>query len=162
MFPFQPPLPTASNFPFQLDAGNHTSTLILESLVGLMVAVTWQNAGRSLNCAPPPRPPPARPPPPGENAPAATDCAIVMVVSGSFSPPRLSHGAADSGTTFSSKKTNSTTGNKGALLMIGTSLGRVRFLGRIISAAVEGLHGFQGLVTYSLLARPDKNLNWTH
>src|SRR5262245_18820229 len=81
-----------------------------------------------------------------------------MVVSGSFSPPRLSHGAADSGTTFSSKKTNSTTGNKGALLMIGTSLGRVRFLGRIISAAVEGLHGFQGLVTYSLLARPDKNL----
>src|SRR5262249_50561675 len=103
MFPFQPPLPTASNLPFQLDAGNHTSILISESLVGFMVAATWQNAGKSVNCAPPPRPPPARPPPPGENAPAATDCAIVMVVSGSFRLARLSHGAADRATTLSCK-----------------------------------------------------------
>src|SRR5215813_13004315 len=121
MLPFQPPLPTASNFPFQLDAGNHTSILISESVVGLIVAATWQNAGKSPNCAPP-RPPPARPPPPGENAPAATDCAIVMVVSGSFSPARLSHGAADTGTTLSNK-TNNTPDDNRTLLMIGTSLG---------------------------------------
>src|SRR5215510_2768082 len=131
MFPFQPPLPTASNFPFQLDAGNHTSILISESLVGLIVAAIWQNAGKSVNCAPPPRPPPARPPPPGENAPAATDCAIVIVVSGSFSPPRLSHGAADRGTTFSSKKTNVTPGNNFIFIMTGTSLSHTVFRGDV-------------------------------
>src|SRR5215510_3384986 len=130
MFPFQPPLPTASNFPFQLDAGNHTSILISESLVGLIVAAIWQNAGKSVNCAPPPRPPPARPPPPAEKAPAATDCAIVMVVSASFSPARLSHGAADSGTTLS-KKTNNTPDDSRTLLMIGTSLGRFGFGGEL-------------------------------
>src|SRR5262249_746168 len=129
MLPFQPPLPTASNFLFQLDAGNHTSILISESVVGLTVAATWQNAGKSPNCAPP-RPPPARPPPPGENAPAATDCAIVMVVSGSFRPARLSHGAADRGTTVSNT-TNNTPDDKRTLLMIGTSLGRVRFGGEL-------------------------------
>jgi hypothetical protein len=72
----------------------------------------------------------------------------VMVVSGSFSPARLSHGAADRGTTLSNK-TNNTPDDNRTLLMIGTSLDRVRFWGRIISTAMVGLHGFQRLVTYS-------------
>src|ERR1044071_5882131 len=90
MFPFQPPLPTASNFPFQLEAGNHTSILMSESGVGFTVAAIRQKAGRSLNCAPPPRPPP----PAGAKAPAATVWAMVTVASGSFRAARLSHGDA--------------------------------------------------------------------
>jgi len=46
--PVQPPLPLPSSLPFQFISGIHTSIWISESLVGLMVAVTRQNAGRSL------------------------------------------------------------------------------------------------------------------
>src|SRR4029453_17763705 len=57
-----------------------------ESLDGLMVAATRQNAGRSANAcaapAPPPRPPGATG---GTNWPAATSCGGVMVVFGSAS-----------------------------------------------------------------------------
>ena len=49
MLPFQPPLPTARNLPFQPDAGSQTSILMSESAVGLSVAATRQNAGRSAN-----------------------------------------------------------------------------------------------------------------
>src|SRR5262245_3700492 len=57
MVPAQPPLPTASNLPFQPDAGSQISTLMSESLVGISVAVTRQNAGRvAYGLAPPPRP----------------------------------------------------------------------------------------------------------
>src|SRR5437870_12788863 len=93
MFPFQPPFPTASNFPFQFDAGSQTSILISDSLDGFNVAAIRQNAGRSLNCAPAPRPPP----PAGANPPAATVCARVTVVSGSLRAARLSHGPAAAG-----------------------------------------------------------------
>src|SRR5437867_8378614 len=117
MFPFHPPFPTASNFPFQFDAGSQTSILISESPVGFNVAAIRQNAGRSLNCAPPPRPPP----PAGANAPAATACADVTVVSGSFSEERLSHGAADAGRTANTK-TNNTKDDKKTFLIVGTSM----------------------------------------
>src|SRR5215831_12637256 len=93
MFPFQPPLPTTSNLPFQLDAGIHTSILMSESFVGFTVTATRQNAGRSADALPPPRPPPFA----GVKAPAATACADVIVVSASFSEARLSHVAADTG-----------------------------------------------------------------
>src|ERR1700733_9344997 len=93
MFPFQPPFPTEPSFPFQFDAGSHTSILISESLDGFSVAAIRQNAGRSANAAPPPRPPP----PAGAKAPAATDCARVIVVSGSLSDDRFSHVAAAAG-----------------------------------------------------------------
>src|SRR5262245_24743783 len=64
-----------------------------ESLDGLSVAAMRQNAGR-LFCAPP-RPPRAPPPAPGGvNAPAATDSAAVIVVSGNLSDARLSHDEA--------------------------------------------------------------------
>src|SRR5215510_12601475 len=108
MFPFQPPLPTASNFPFQLDAGIHTSILMSESGVGFTVAAMRQKAGRSANCAPPPRPPP----PAGANAPAATVCASVIVVSASFREDRLSQGAADTGRTLNTRTINTTDANR--------------------------------------------------
>ena len=90
--PAHPPFPTAWYFPFHPDAGSHTSTLMSESDVGVIVAATRQNAGSVRNpCPPLPSPPPAAG---GENPPAATDCAIVMDVSGSVSADKLSHGAA--------------------------------------------------------------------
>src|SRR5579863_2325170 len=95
MMPAQPPLPTASYFWFQSAAGSHTSILMSESLEGLSVAVTRQNAGRSLyGFAPGPRPAPR----PlgfagGVKAPAATFCALVIAASGRFSDARLSQDA---------------------------------------------------------------------
>src|SRR5437879_5522980 len=67
--PAHPPLPTARNLPFQPDAGSHTSVLMSESLLGVNVAVTRQNAGKLANgFAFAPRPAP----PGGTNAPAVT------------------------------------------------------------------------------------------
>src|SRR5205814_541809 len=93
----QPPFPLASNFPFHPEAGSHSSIFISESLVGLSVAATRQNAGSSLNAAfgSLPRP---RPVAGAENAPAATGCAKVIVVSGSAKEARLSHEAANADT----------------------------------------------------------------
>src|SRR5436853_7834165 len=122
MFPFQPPLPTASNFPFQLEAGNHTSILMSESGVGFTVAAIRQKAGRSLNCAPPPRPPP----PAGAKAPAATAWAEVMVVPGSLSDVRLSHGAAEAGRALNTRTSN-TAEDRMTLVISGTSLCLMRF-----------------------------------
>ena len=48
MAPDQPPFPTASNFPFQPEAGIQTSILISESLDGLSVAAIRQYGGKSL------------------------------------------------------------------------------------------------------------------
>ena len=45
MEPDQPPLPTASKFPFQVEAGIHTSILISESSEGFNVAATRQKGG---------------------------------------------------------------------------------------------------------------------
>src|SRR5262245_24222236 len=70
--------------------GIHTSILMSESLVGFSVAATRQNSGTSLNAAAPRAPPPG-----GVNWPAATVCAIVIVVFGSETDSRLSHGAAN-------------------------------------------------------------------
>ncbi len=94
MVPVNAPLPTAWNFPFQAIVGSHTSILMSESLDGLSVAATRQNAGRSLaGWAAPPRPAG------GVKPPAGTASARVMVASGSLIDPRLSHDpAAASGT----------------------------------------------------------------
>src|SRR2546428_703140 len=79
--PAMTPLPTCSNFPFQPESGIQISALMSESVDGLIVAATRQNAGRSAKaCAapgPPPRPAGAAG---GTNCPAATGCADVMVV----------------------------------------------------------------------------------
>ena len=44
-----PAVPTPWNLPFQPVAGIHTSILISESLLGLVVAITRQKAGSPLN-----------------------------------------------------------------------------------------------------------------
>src|SRR4029077_14585282 len=87
MAPFHAPLPTAWYFEFQFSAGSQTSILMSESLDGLAVSATRQNAGRSANALPPR---PARPP--GcVNAPAATTWTESTVASASESDFRLSH-----------------------------------------------------------------------
>src|SRR5688572_10631055 len=91
MLPFQPPLPTARNLPFQPATGSQISILMSDSLVGFNVAATRQKAGRSANglvALPPPRPGGA------VIAPAATLCAIVTVASLNLRPLRLSQVAA--------------------------------------------------------------------
>src|SRR5262250_2984707 len=96
--PAHPPLPTAWNLPFHIAlSGSQTSILMSESLDGVNVAATLQNAGSAeyglgwLAPRPPPRAPPARAPPRpaaasrpggagaagGVNAPAGTSCAEV-------------------------------------------------------------------------------------
>src|SRR5579863_339232 len=51
----KPPLPTASNFPFQLGAGgSHTSKLICESLVGAEKAITRQKGWEIVRSRPGP------------------------------------------------------------------------------------------------------------
>jgi hypothetical protein len=87
MDPAKPPLPTPCNFPFQPEAGSHTSNSIWESLEGWMTPVTLQKAGKlgiagDLG---------------GVNEPAGMDCAEVIVVAGRLSCARLSHVAAAAG-----------------------------------------------------------------
>jgi hypothetical protein len=76
-------LPTARNFPFHPATGNHTSTLMSESLVGVIVSRTRQNARGALNGA----------------APAATISVLVILAPGIATPARFSHdGAAETRT----------------------------------------------------------------
>jgi hypothetical protein len=46
--PWKPPPPVPRNLPFQPLSGSQTSILMLESELGVSVAVTRQNAGRPL------------------------------------------------------------------------------------------------------------------
>src|SRR5437016_3900036 len=105
IFPFQPPFPTASNFPFQFDVGSQTSILMSESVEGFSVAAILQNPGKSLNCEAA-----RRSAPPAVNAPAAIDCATVMVVSGNFSDARLSHELFAATDMLETSKANATDG----------------------------------------------------
>src|SRR3954452_6935634 len=92
MVPAQPPFPTAWNFPFQPDAGSQISVLISESLLGVSVAVTRQNAGRLANgLAAPPRP---CAPVGGTKAPAATICAESILAFGKARLISFSHEVA--------------------------------------------------------------------
>src|SRR5688572_18025619 len=74
--PLNPPLPTAWNLPFQPEAGNQTSILMSESLVGFSVAATRQNAGSAVKSL-------ESPGASGLNAPACTGAATVIVARGS-------------------------------------------------------------------------------
>src|SRR5579864_3727456 len=86
MVPAQAPLPTACRFPFHADSGSQTSILISESVVGVSVAATRQNAGtlrKDGGCLPLGG---GR----GEvKAPAATVSAMVIVAFWSLSAVRL-------------------------------------------------------------------------
>ena len=77
--PAHPPFPTARNLPFQFSAGSHSSISIWESADGVSVASTRQKAGSCLKAAL------CWAAPGTENAPAATACAEVILVSGSAS-----------------------------------------------------------------------------
>ena len=90
--PFHPPLPTAWNFPFQPEEGSHTSTLMSESLDGVSVAVTRQNAGSLANTV---AGPPGAGAPGGVNVPGATCCAVVIFALGRLSVAIDSQVAAD-------------------------------------------------------------------
>src|SRR5438552_3389989 len=91
MTPANPPPPTAWYFPFQFDAGSQTSTLISESLEGLRVAATRQNAGRSRNACGTAFAAVAPMGVGGANAPAPTICAKVIAAFGSVRDAKLSH-----------------------------------------------------------------------
>src|SRR5947207_3571897 len=89
MVPAQPPLPTASNFPFQSAIGSQTSILMSESDEGVSVAATRQKVGTWLKCG-------VAPPVPGRaKDPAGTTWARVIEVFGSAKDDRVSHEDAD-------------------------------------------------------------------
>src|SRR5579871_6034765 len=98
MVPAKPPLPCPRYFPFHPVSGNQISTLMSESGAGLSVAMTRQKAGRFFTEAA------GAVEPGGINAPAATGCADVMVVSASFNVARLSQVAAKDGAASTIKK----------------------------------------------------------
>src|SRR6516164_6974701 len=85
MVPAQPPLPTASNFPFQFAIGSQISILMPESDEGVSVAATRQKAGNWVNCCV------AERVAGGENVPGGTSWARVIKVFGSAKDDRLSH-----------------------------------------------------------------------
>src|SRR6266508_4145848 len=95
--PLNAPLPTAWNLPFQPDAGIQTSILMFESLDGLSVAASRQNAGRpakACGVATEDLPPSAGDG--GVNAPASTIPADVIVAAGSTIDANRSHKAVAS------------------------------------------------------------------
>src|SRR5579872_6069162 len=87
MAPLNAPLPTAWNFPFQPAAGNQTSILIFESLVGESVAATRQNAGSAEKS-------PASPPASVLKVPGWTNSATVIAAWGSAILARSPHAVA--------------------------------------------------------------------
>ena len=89
MNPAQPPLPTDWSLPFHPEKGSQTSILISESLEGLSVAATRQNAGSLPYAAAGDSLGPG-----GINSPAPTLCAEVIVVFACERVARLSQEAA--------------------------------------------------------------------
>src|SRR5271154_5629185 len=88
MYPAKPPFPCPRNFPFQPLIGIQISTLISESGVGLSVATTRQKAGATLyRCGT--FSPAFRSG--GENAPAFTLSARVMLTLGNATCLRSAH-----------------------------------------------------------------------
>src|SRR5580704_17517914 len=94
MLPAQATLPTDSRSPFHAVAGIQISILMLESMVGLSVAVTRHSAGRlpKLGGGAPGKVGTA--PAGNVSCPAGTSSANVMVECGRASLERLSQGAA--------------------------------------------------------------------
>jgi len=82
--PAKPPFPTPWNLPFQIAAGIQISIPMSESLLGVRLAATRQNAGMLGKIWPSG----------ALYVPAGIDCATVMVVFGSLRLIRLSQVAA--------------------------------------------------------------------
>src|SRR5512145_3178736 len=86
MLPAHPPLPTASNLPFQFSVGIHISISMCESDEGARTAATRQCAGSTTGGG--------AEVPGAWNGPAGTLVAAVIVTFGSESVRRLSHATA--------------------------------------------------------------------
>ena len=87
--PCKPAIPDPLVFPFQPDAGSHTSNSMCESFDGCRIPWTRQNAGSVLNEGTPPGPC-CEEPAGSVKPPAATFPAAVIVVFASFRPERFS------------------------------------------------------------------------
>src|SRR5579863_9090296 len=87
MIPWNPPPPVPRNLPFHFVSGSQTSILMLESEVGIRVAVTRQKSGRPVVWVGPG----------GPKTPVVLSAAEVIVVSGRFKDRRLVHGVAIAG-----------------------------------------------------------------
>src|ERR1700730_1910861 len=90
MIPWNPPPPVPRNLPFHVVSGSQTSILMLESEVGIRVAVTRQKAGRPVIVA-------GGLDPGTTKTPVVLSVAELIVVSGSCNDWRLVHGVAIAG-----------------------------------------------------------------
>src|ERR1700724_2044427 len=90
MIPWKPPPPVPRNLPFHVVSGSQISILMLESEVGMRVAVTRQKAGRPAIVA-------GGLEPGTTNTPVVLSTADVIVVSGRCKDWRLVHGVAIAG-----------------------------------------------------------------
>ena len=88
--PWKPPLPVPRNLPFHVVSGSQASILMLESELGVRVAVTRQKAGRPLIVV-------GGVVPGTTNTPVVLSAADVIVVSRSCKVWRLVHGVAIAG-----------------------------------------------------------------
>src|SRR4029077_16807041 len=114
MKPFQPPLPTIWNLPFQPESGSQVSDLISESLDGLIVNSTRQKAGRSAN--------PSAAPAGGWKAPALTTFAVIVVLGSTSSeiPVCTSEGVVDVSRAHASASAACAAGGASALTLPAT------------------------------------------
>src|SRR5712671_873746 len=94
MTPAASPLPTAWNFPFHPSTGNHTSALMSESLVGVIVTMTRQNGRGARNGV----------------APAGTTSVRVILPAGIARPARFSHDPAATTRTGAASNANAVAG----------------------------------------------------
>src|SRR5581483_2333168 len=96
MIPWNPPPPVPRNLPFHFVSGSQTSIWMLESEVGVRVAVTRQKAGRPVIWVGPG----------GPKTPAVLSVAVVIIVSGRLNDRRLVHGVATAGVLAVATKAN--------------------------------------------------------
>src|SRR5262245_39402891 len=149
MLPLKAPLPTAWNLPFHPAAGSHTTILMSESLDGLSVAATRQNAGS----VPKTRALPA--PPGGLNAPAATRLASVTDPFGIASEASCSHGVpAACGRVANRMARTAAARQPFRILMASPSWGRILYFN--IECDVEIQDPTPKRITPSLLSRDGK------
>src|ERR1700704_1984169 len=114
--PAKPPLPAVAKRPFQPDAGSQTSNWMSESAEGLIDPATLQKAGTS-----------AGGPWGRAKGPAATACALAIVVAGRASLARLSQVAPVAGAAASGRRSRK---------------GMVAIMGGIFAPDVAPVDGF--------------------
>src|ERR1700738_444455 len=99
MTPWKPPPPVPRNLPFHVVSGNQISVLMLESELGVRVAVTLQKAGRPVIVV-------GGVEPGTTKTPVVLSVADVIVVSWSCNDWRLVHGVAIAGVLATATQAN--------------------------------------------------------